>query len=67
VDLGGRVDAHPVEQGLLVAEVELGQLAQLLRLQRTVDLTVEDDAAVNRGDVDLGRRQQLMDRLAQPR
>ena len=47
--LGRRRDPDPVEQGLLVAEVALGQLAQLLRLDRAVDLAVEDDAAVDRG------------------
>ena len=43
----------------------LGQLAQLLGLERALDLAVEDDAAVDRGDRDPAARQQLLDRLAQ--
>ena len=46
--LGRRRDPDAVEQGLLLAEEALAELAQLLRLDRAIDLAVEDDAAVDR-------------------
>jgi hypothetical protein len=50
--LGWRGDPDPVEQGLVLAEVALAELAQLLGLGRALDQTVDDDAVVDRADGD---------------